>query len=89
MSTIHNLKILPFYFADVSTDVKTFEVRKNDRNFQIGDVIQLNEFDGYVYTGRCVKVLVTYILKEHETLKEGCCILGIRRISQVIAKEEV
>lgn len=42
---IHELKTLPEYFADVILGKKTFEVRKYDRPFHIGDLLALNEFD--------------------------------------------
>ena len=35
----HELKIKPQYFWDIDCDIKTFEVRKNDRNFEVGDII--------------------------------------------------
>lgn len=46
---IHNLKIKPCYFKDVVSGVKTFEVRFNDRNFKMGDILVLEEFDDRGY----------------------------------------
>lgn len=40
---IHQLKIDSEYFDDVASGKKTFEVRKNDRNFLVGDFLALNE----------------------------------------------
>ena len=37
----HELKIYPKYFEDVISGKKTFEVRKNDRKFNIGDILIL------------------------------------------------
>lgn len=45
MSTVHSLKTLPVYFAAVLRGDKTFEVRKNDRDFQTGDTLILKEYD--------------------------------------------
>lgn len=40
---LHVLKTLNPYFDDVFHRRKDFEVRKNDRNFQVGDRVQLIE----------------------------------------------
>ena len=37
----HALKILPEYFEDVVIGKKTFELRKNDRGFALGDILTL------------------------------------------------
>jgi hypothetical protein len=62
----HRLKTWPLFFADVSTGAKTFDIRKDDRNFQVGDTLLFLEFDPehYVkkYTGREIRVIVNYIV---------------------------
>lgn len=60
--TVHELKIHPDYFALQVAGKKRFEVRHNDRDFQVGDVLILNEFEGESYTGRCITVKVTSLL---------------------------
>lgn len=40
----HDLKTLPEYYKDVASGLKTFELRRNDRNFQVGDTLLLREF---------------------------------------------
>lgn len=42
---IHNLKIWPSFYKRVKEGSKTFEYRKNDRGFQNGDFVILNEWD--------------------------------------------
>lgn len=41
----HDLKIWPQYFSRAADGCKTFEVRKNDRGFQMGDEVVLHEWD--------------------------------------------
>lgn len=60
---IHELKTLPEYFEAVWQGNKKYELRKNDRNFKVGDYLALNEWDGNEYTERSLLVKVTYILK--------------------------
>ncbi|EKE9396612.1 DUF3850 domain-containing protein, partial [Listeria monocytogenes] len=51
MSKTHELKILSEYFWDIAEGRKTFEIRKNDRNFQVGDYLILKEFKEEKHTG--------------------------------------
>ena len=37
---LHELKILHKYLVDISIGKKTFELRKNDRDYQEGDLIR-------------------------------------------------
>jgi len=65
---MHELKIEPVYFEQVSTGYKTFEIRKDDRGYQKGDKIMLREFDqnrGVIesqrYTGRAIIADIGYV----------------------------
>lgn len=72
MKTIE-LKTDPDVFQAVWDSKKNFEIRFNDRNYEVGDTLTLKEtrysgtqmHDGaeLIYTGREVDVRVTYILK--------------------------
>jgi hypothetical protein len=81
----HVLKILPVYYEQVIEGNKTFEVRKNDRNFQLGDVVELREWaiseddhsDGN-FTGRSVTVEITYILNDPNYCKEGFVVFSFK-----------
>lgn len=93
---IHALKTEEDFFEDVAAGNKPFEVRINDRQFQVGDFLALNEIrigstaklysdegeedelNEWEYTGRCILVLVTYILDDPRFVKDDYCILGIR-----------
>ena len=55
----HSLKILPIYFKEVVAGRKNFEVRKNDRNYQPGETVTLNEWDpnyGYSHLDKTFKI---------------------------------
>lgn len=77
---IHELKILPIYFEEVIEGRKSFEVRKNDRNFKVGDMLALNEYDAEKkeYTGNSCLVYVDYILKDENYCKNGFVIMAIK-----------
>lgn len=57
----HHLKIAPEYYNQVRLGVKTFEIRKNDRDFQVGDTLLLKEYEDTKFTGNILRVVVTYI----------------------------
>lgn len=78
MKRKHELKILPKYLNDIWSGEKTFELRKNDREFNIGDSLILRAFEEGEYTGDCMEVDVTYILNGGEYgLDKEYVILGI------------
>ncbi|WP_162921691.1 DUF3850 domain-containing protein [Listeria costaricensis] len=58
---IHELKIAPRYFKDILYQHKRFENRINDRNYKVGDLLMLKEFDQNGYTGNKLYVRVTYM----------------------------
>lgn len=78
--TIHQLKTEPKHFADQKSGRKTFEVRKDDRGFSVGDVIELSEYHEQIgFTGRKFKVRVGYILRDTQFpagIMPGYCILA-------------
>lgn len=59
----HDLKIHPEYFDAIDLWIKTFEIRRNDRNFKVGDELRLREYDPVTkqYTGREANRTVSYI----------------------------
>ena len=63
--TTHDLKSWPEFFAPVLDGTKKFELRINDRNFNVGDTLRLREWDDRkaIYTGRSIQKRVTYILE--------------------------
>lgn len=41
----HHLKSWPVFFERVISGTKTYEIRRNDRDFRVGDVLYLQEWD--------------------------------------------
>lgn len=78
---IHELKTWPVYWFKVFMGRKTFEVRKNDRDFKVGDILILKEYDleSDTYTGRNLSRRVTFILEGGGFgIEEGFCVMSIQ-----------
>ena len=71
---IHELKIWPVYFDAVATGKKTFEIRLNDRDFQIGDLLILKEWNDLIFTGREIRKYISYILSGHYLYEGYVCL---------------
>lgn len=77
---IHHLKLVQPYFDAVNLGFKTFELRFNDRNYQVGDFVQFSEWDlnRQVFTGRQTEFYkIMYVLEQVEGLQKGFCIFGM------------
>lgn len=76
---IHGLKCLPEFYSAVCLGVKTFEIRRDDRDFQVGDTLMIQEYDADMnkYTGRYIFVRVQYILRDKAYCKDGFCIMSV------------
>lgn len=78
---IHELKTVAPYFQQVLDGVKTFDIRKNDRNFKVGDYLWLREYDQETktYTGQHLHCIVTYLLCDYAGLGDGCVVMAIKK----------
>ena len=78
---IHQLKIQDKYFEKIISNKKTFELRKDDRGYRVGDYLGLNEATlkngEWKETGRFVLVKVEGILDEFVGIEEGYVIMSI------------
>lgn len=78
---IHELKTWPKYFEEILTGNKTFEVRKNDRDFKQDDTLLLKEWNPeYLkYTGREISKKVGYVLKGRQFgIEAEHCVMSIK-----------
>lgn len=79
----HIVKCWVEFFEPIRTGIKTFDVRRDDRDYQVGDQItQLEYRHGVgVYTGREVNCDITYVARgpkfEAFGLMPGYAILAI------------
>lgn len=86
----HNLKTWPEFFEAIWRRQKLFELRQNDRDYQVGDLLSLQEYEfGHLksYTGRVVKARIDYVLRDTEGsqfgLVPGYCIMSITPLHNI------
>jgi hypothetical protein len=65
---VHALKTWPDYFRELLLKRKHTEFRAFDRDFKVGDILLLKEWDPKTneYTGRELQRLVTYLYSPHQ-----------------------
>lgn len=75
--TTHSLKTWPGYFERLVDGTKTFEIRRDDRGFAVGDELELREFvpGTQQYTGAVVRRTVSYVTRP-AGLHQGYVALG-------------
>ena len=78
----HKLKIYPSAFKKIVAGTKTCEFRKNDRDFDLGDELELQEFDPSPcvgFTGMKITAGITDITYGGRfDVPVGFCMMSIR-----------
>ena len=72
----HDIKLAATWYNDVHSGKKKFELRKNDRDYKVGDKLIMHEVCDGMETGRLIKAKIVYMLEEYKGLEESYCILG-------------
>jgi hypothetical protein len=81
-------KVWAEYFNDILSGIKNFELRLNDSEYNIGDILVLKEWNPETkkFTGRLIEKKITYILKtkdlnfwsKDEIEKYGYLVFGLQ-----------
>ena len=89
----HNIKLDHKYFDDVKSGTKKVELRKNDRDYKVGDILILEDvvclgtgLDGYkicAYADKQIKAKITHIIDDEEFLQPGYVALSIEVIEVI------
>ena len=76
---VHEIKCWRQWFAGVVERSKTFEIRKNDRDYRSGDALRLIEWDNLAGkpTGRVALCKVLDVLQDFDGLTRGYCAMGV------------
>lgn len=75
----HDIRIEREFFNQICLNIKTFEIRRNDRDFSVGDSVKLKEFHDERETGAFLIIVITYITDYEQ--KDGYVVFGFIRAS--------
>lgn len=76
----HDVKTAAEFFEDAKAGIKPFELRKNDRDYKVGDFMKMRKYKDGEWSGDIIRREITYVLEDHEGLKPGYCILGVKDV---------
>jgi hypothetical protein len=82
---LHELKIKQCYLCRIIEGSKSFEVRLNDRDYQVEDIIKFlpledKNYDAYSIKGSIPLYRIVYIMSNFEGLKDGYVAMAIREM---------
>jgi hypothetical protein len=89
VTAVHDVKSWPEFFSPIIAGVRSHELRVNDRNYAVDDLLRLHEWDPKIedYTGRTAVVRITSITSHAIpcaasalALADDHCILSIRMV---------
>lgn len=79
---VHELKTWPRFFRDLIARRKHTELRRHDRDFQVGDTLLLREWQprSKTYTRREIRRVITHMYATHEV--PGFCVLELEEVAE-------
>jgi hypothetical protein len=77
---IHEIKCWPEYFQPLWIGTKEFEVRRNDRDYRVGESLRIMEFNPntQTFTGREFVRRIAYMIQGVCGLPEDICVMQLR-----------
>lgn len=78
----HELKAWPHFFKEIVSGEKTCELRKDDRGYEVGDLLILREWNPNTkeYTGHAVGAYITHIIRINELPADLKSAMGLNPI---------
>lgn len=82
MATVHYLRTWTPLFKELKCGLRQIDIRKNDRNFKVGDTLILDEFNPETqkHIGNWTPKLITHVIDDERYVKNGYVVLGMKDI---------
>lgn len=78
---VYELRLRSKYFHQVKEGIRAYEYRYNDKNFQVGDLLSLQEYNDLASACTGDQILVKVVSVCTEFVPEGYCIMGIKPVN--------
>lgn len=79
---LHNLKIKAEYANAKLKGLKPFEIRLNDRDFQVGDIIKYHCIDSHIVDGNISVLLYEIVYITDYEQKDGYIVFTDREVEE-------
>lgn len=79
---VHKVKTSSQFFPAAKNGMKPFELRINDRDYRVGDMLEQEEYKDGERTGKKIYQEIIYVLKDYKGMEPGYCILGTKLIER-------
>lgn len=79
---VHKVKTSSQFFPAAKSGIKPFELRINDRDYRVGDMLEQEEYKDGERTGEKIYQEIIYVLEDYKGLEPGYCILGTKLIER-------
>ncbi len=75
----HELKTWPQFYSEIVAGRKRYEIRKDDRDFHVGDTLTLVEWDPKygMPTGEHCVLVISYLMRDFPGIEKGYCLMSI------------
>lgn len=87
----HHIKCYNYFFNLIASGLKTSEVRKNDRDYKVGDIIILQDYysSAEFISGRTIMIEATHILNGGQFgILPEYCVISFKIISNDTKEKE-
>lgn len=79
---IYRYRVGSTTYKEISTKERRFDVRKNEKAYKKGEIVEMLEFSNGEHTGNTIKATITYVLEDCQGLCDGYCIIGFEIIEK-------
>lgn len=79
---VYQIRLAANAFDDVASGSRSFELRKKDKDYKVGDILEMLEFKDAKHTGRTIKAEITYVMEDYTGLVDDYCILAIKTMEE-------